>query len=425
MTSEQIRDALEEFCRKVHNSVIPCSYHKPMAISIGTTNFNQMAAEQQARLQPPPSPLPDLSKPGNLVVVDSFMPGMGLFGASPEPAHGAVVAQAARHQGFRGPIIAREAGGGADPRLISINAQLNEPGLSPERTRDLLKQQVRLTVVDSYRTYENHFRELEGAGLNGSAVNLSMGMSPAKMTQTMDDELEWSRNAPNNEFIKNRWPNTVRAFGLDEAKLGSDDPKVSGPERARLQKALAELNIEVMHQDPTVASARQSYDASISSLEARNNSVVVSAGNWGEAQSELKKTANGYGFEAPKNFGDNLFANRETTNVGATRWLRGSEGLSQKVASYSNGEEVDIYASGSVGLQDPQKMSDMGTSFAAPRVAVAMAELHKTHPGLSSSQVESLMKKKLTSQLPDYGGAPQLPVLDQQLTSEYLRTNVF
>lgn len=394
-----------------------------MAISIGTTNFNQTAAQQQARFQPPPPP--DLSKPGNLVVVDSFMPSVGMFGGPPEPAHGAVVVQAARHQGFRGPIIAREAGGGADPRLISINAELNQPGLSPERTRDLLKQQVRLTTVDSYRTYENHFNELERSGLNGSAVNLSMGMSPAKMTQIMDDELEWSRNSPNNEFIKNRWPNTVRAFGLDEAKLASSDPNVSGPERARLQKALAELNAEVMHQDPAVAGARQSYDNSIRRLEARNNSVVVSAGNWGEAQNELKKTAQGHGFEPPANFGDNLFANSETTNVGATRWFRGSEGLHQKVARYSNSEEVDIYASGSVGLQNPQKMSDLGTSFAAPRVAVAMAELHKTHPGMSSDQVESLMKKKLTSQLPDYGGAPQLPVLDQQLTSEYLRTNVF
>lgn len=41
---------------------------------------------------------------------------------------------------------------------------------------------------------------------------------------------------------------------------------------------------------------------------------------------------------------------------------------------------LKVDASASVGLQNPQKMSDLGTSFAAPRVAVAMAELTRLTP---------------------------------------------
>ena len=112
------------------------------------------------------------------------------------------------------------------------------------------------------------------------------------------------------------------------------------------------------------------------------------------------------------------------TSVGATE-TRVVEGRNETVraaySSVSGGQ--DIYADGKVRSADGQSALGSGTSFAAPKVAVAMARLHRDHPEMSSAQIENLMKTKLTGSFRD--GGLELPVLDRDNTLDFLGNSTY
>ena len=123
--------------------------------------------------------------------------------------------------------------------------------------------------------------------------------------------------------------------------------------------------------------ARETYVSAISELEGQRNSVVLAAGNEGEVLDFVRQWCQGGEPRLPENFEHNDFRHPILTVVGAT-----SDG---ERASYTSREpEIDSWADG-------QFENVKGTSFAAPRVAARLAEIHGQNPHFSSEQAEEML----------------------------------
>ncbi|MBX3170505.1 MAG: S8/S53 family peptidase [Candidatus Eremiobacteraeota bacterium] len=363
----------------------------------------------------------DLKKPGSLVVVDQFiapMPMMGIGGmtGSLETPHGHLVSESATHDGFSGNLIPSEISSKYGQEKFMIKQSLNEPGLPPEEFKKRLELSVALESVSLMDSMSERLEGLKEAGLHGSAVNLSYGISQAGILDRFysDASLAWAGWGPTSEFKKPLLENYARAFDLDASKLSHQDPKIAGPERRKLQQAIADQVSGTMETHPAVQESHQNYAKAVIELEKDHNSVVVSAANYGRVVEYLDQDA---GESAPKlrvssQFHDNVLATPETTVVGATD----GSGDQEKVAGYSsNFQEVDIYANGVAPKPSlPGQKNAQGTSFAAPKVAQAMAQLHELYPEKSSAEIEDMLKEQLSHQLLSYDGNVQRPVLNEQ-----------
>lgn len=369
---------------------------------------------------PPPQPIPDRARnqnlpklpqdppAGSLVLVDTFE---DTFQGA---AHGNTAAFAARQQGFRGPIYAESIGpDGVRGPTQSVNARsfLAMGPQDPAVTRQAVMDISRLTHRELLEDVTGDLNKIAKTGLHDSAVNVSYGTSPQRVAEDIYRQV---RQPFGGHFTQN----IFQAYGIDAEKFNSHDPKVSGPERARLQQALlqaAEAGVE----SADVKMAEVGYDQAVRGLKSRHNSVVVSAGNQQQVLDHLAADANGQRIQpGSPNSNHNILANSSVTTVGATRWFQNGK---ERLANYSNRDpEVDIYASGSVGSgADVNKMNSSGTSYSSPRVATALATLHLTHPGRSSSQMENLMRNRLTHQTEGQS------VLDYTRTEEFLRNQRF
>jgi hypothetical protein len=372
---------------------------------------------------PPPGKLGftqgDLSKPGSLVVVDKFiaMPVfMGMTPAMLEQPHGHLVSESARGEGFSGNLIPSEYMPKFAPAMAGINQAMNEPDLSAEEFKKRLDMCVGINTVNLLESMSERLEGLKEAGLHHSAVNLSYGASQAGElgNRYREVSMAWSGWGPVSEFKKPLLDNYARAFDLDSQKLMSSDPKISGPERGKLQQALADRVAEVMNNSPAIKESRSHYETAVKELEANHNSVVVSASNSGDL---LKQLAEDRAY-APTplrigpGFYENVLATPDTTVVGATA----GKGKEERVADYSSDyQEVDIYANGKAPMPVYQGDKDAeGTSFSSPKVAQVMSQLHELYPDKTSAEIEELLKSQLSHQLLSYDGHVERPVLNEQ-----------
>lgn len=361
----------------------------------------------------------DLKKPGSLVVVDQFiapMPMMGIGGMTGgmEAPHGHLVSESATGDGFSGNLIPSELSSKYGQEKFLIKQSLNEPGLPPEEFKKRLDASIAVESVSLMDSMSERLEGLKEAGLHGSAVNLSYGISQAGMLDRLyvDASMAWGSWGPTDDFKKPLLENYARAFDLDASKLSNQDPKIAGPERRKLQQAIADQVSSTMDHNPAVQESHQNYAKAVIDLEKDHNSVVVSASNYGRVVEYLDKDV---GESAPKlrlgpNFHDNVLATSETTVVGATE----GSGDQERVAGYSsNFQEVDIYANGVAPKPSlPGQKNAQGTSFAAPKVAQAMAQLHELYPEKTSAEIEDMLKEQLSHQLLSYDGNVQRPVLN-------------
>lgn len=366
----------------------------------------------RARAVVPLPQVPQQPPAGSLVMIDDFRD------TCQDAAHGNVGAYAARQQGYRGNIYAESIGSdavtGPDPS-IQAELWLSLGPQDPAATRQAVQDISRFRHKELLHDVTGDLNKVRDRGLHDSAVNVSYAISPQRVAQDLYQQVKTNTNpgSPRHQFSAN----ITRAYGIDPAKLDSQDPGVSGPERSRLQQALLDAAEAGLH-SPDVAQAQQSYDQAVHSVLSRNNSVVVSAGNQEQILEELAADAGGRRPRVAADSNHNVLANHEVTTVGATRWYQNG---SERLAAYSSRDpEVDIYASGSVGNgADPQRMKTAGTSFASPRVAATLATLHGTHQGATRSAMENLMRNRLTHQVSN------APVLDYQRTEEYMRSQTF
>ncbi|MFN8607073.1 MAG: S8/S53 family peptidase [Vulcanimicrobiota bacterium] len=388
----------------------------PPAVPPGFTPVNFIPKFEPGKLGFTPG---DLSQAGSLVVVDQFIQ-MPIFGIGAAPAmleqpHGHLVSESAKGDGYQGNLIPSEYMPKFAPAMHKIAQALNEPDVPADEFKKRLDLSIGINTVNLLETMSERLEGLKEAGLHHSAVNLSYGASQAGALENhyLEVRSAWSEWQPVQDFKKPLLENYARAFGLDSAKLMSQDPKQSGPERARLQQALADRVSEVMNHSPAIQEARQHYATAVQELEANHNSVVVSASNGGQL---LERLARDRGEDSPPlklgpKFFDNVLATPETTVVGATA----GQGQEERVAAYSSDyQEVDVYADGRAPLAAyPGEEPAQGTSFASPKVAGVMSSLHKLYPEKSSAEIEAMLKDELSHQLLSYDGRVERPVLNQ------------
>ena len=385
----------------------------------GINVFNPPVTFDRARATQPLPDVPENPPAGSLVMIDSFQD------TYQSADHGNIGAYAARQQGFRGNIYAEEIGPDQLTGPRQSNLALTWMGMQtqdPTRVRQAVSDYSRYCHSELLNDVAGDLDKVREKGLHDSAVNISYGNQPQRVADGLLDKVRSGMppGSPNYQLSQN----IISAYGLDASKLANPDPKISGPERTRLQEALL-ASAEAGARHPEVQSAQQNYDRAVAQIQGQHNSVVVSAGNQQQVLDRMAQEAGGHRPQAGPNSNHNVLANSQVVTVGATRWWHTAQGLRERPAAYSNRDpEVDVYASGSVGNgPDQQRMNVAGTSFSSPQVGAALATLHGTHPGSSSAQMRNLMQNRLTHSLQD--GQQSLPVLDFQRTEEYLRIQKF
>lgn len=374
------------------------------------------------------SPCRVSSQPGTMYVNDYFDPAnLAEAGDLAQNPHGIQVARAARQQSFQGRIE------GASQHTSPHHARMDQ-GLGQLRTQPLQQREARQAVQDIVGGRASGLLDAQGQYLDGltqrgarnSSANISMGTSKAAITRDMYAEasMAWmpGRQAmpPNMRAeVDQNLRNLATAYNLDTAKLTHPDPQVHRAERQRLQQRLLDHVGQTMDRDPTVAQEKRQWAESVSRFEAGNNSVVISAGNEGADLEQLQRGNGNRPLRAPADASTNILENSQVTSVGATRWFNTANGPQERRANYSSDSQgVDIYAAGSLDANGGSRADMHGTSFASPRVAAMMAELHRRHPNASSSEIEAMMKEQYTHQLSS--GGQTLPVLDFQRSSQFL-----
>ena len=353
-----------------------------------------------------------LQTEGSLIIVDRFSPSPTPFGGSAlEVPHGALVQQSAMDTGFRGNLVTSPSDVSFTPqplerRKYELLMALAEPGLSPQQTRELLAEQAEVGHRTLLHKNTERLEGLTEAGVRHSAVNFSQGASKASAVES----------AFNSAISGRESENITRAMGVDPDKIFHKDPKVSVPERLRLQQGLTDLISKRIDESTSLKESRAKYQRAVQNFEKNHNSVVVSAGNEGGVADQFAEIAEGQRIRLPVGWQSNVLVTPEVTSVGA---LKG-----QQVSSYSNRDpEVDLYADGDVAQQGQQQPAE-GTSFAAPRVAAGMAALHRQYPQLSSAQVEAKLKSQLGHNIAGPDGSP-VTSLNMEKTRAYLQSQVF
>lgn len=374
-----------------------------------------------------PPPPPAKAGPGSLIIQDTFTPTIMGGGDIFNPPtfispHGYDVVGSARQEGFQGQVVPRDRSAALSlpSAEAPITKRLGTEDLTKEEALGAITSKIRLDA-SSFLDEQSAFLENETKqGVKNSAANLSLGKSKASTSAEHYTDAIESLYGPQGEagmliaeaggVGPKTFDNYAKAFGIDADKIKNKDESISGPERQKLQQAIVDHVSGTYDSDPGIKKSSARWDKAVSGFEAGNNSVVIAAGNEGDVAEQFASGNNGRKIKAPADFEKNLLENEAVTSVGATQKSGTSQEGRAEWSSVSGG--VDVYANGtaSEGVE--------GTSFAAPRVAATMAQLHKDNPKMTSSQIENLMRNSLTKNLNTGGG--QIQVLDHSKTHKYL-----
>ena len=390
--------------------------------------------QQQEQLRQEQESIAKKPEPGSLIIQDGFRPSPELTAeerakTGTKSPHGDIVAHSATYDGFQGPVVERQLSGSPGYNVKGHElGRLQSGKLDQNQALSAIRGVIEGGAAGVLQQQSVMLDHSTAQGAKNTVTNISQGTSKGRMTEELyflPDKMLGGGSAQDKAKAKATMrSNYATAFGLDENKLYSADPKINGPERQKLQQSLADLSSDVIDNSPRIAGAKKQFEASVQRYEAGNNSVVISAGNEGDAKSDLRKSNNGLSINTPADFDANVLQNDQVTSVGATRWFNNDGKLTEKRAGYSSESGgADIYASGSVDFNGNQQSQTQGTSYAAPRVAATMAQLHKDYPDMSSSQIESLMKQSLTHDLNTSSGS--VKVLDYGKSFEYLKNGTF
>jgi len=273
---------------------------------------------------------------------------------------------------------------------------------------------------DTLEDATSELKRLKKDGVHDSAVNFSMGMSKASVADAYFKKmsLAWDSNDFKGTAEEKRKAedealalvdNFARMHGTTAdhvieqmAVPKSDGAKSDGAKRygALMKQTLAKEVDQALQGDTVVAGAKKNYDQAVVDFEKDHNSVVVAAENSGEIRMRKGEQIEG--------LYDNVLSNASTTTVGATN----AQGTA--VESYSNpSKNVSVYARG----QSPI-WSNPGTSFAAPRVAAAMAKAHQLNQKMESEEVERQVLSDWTSAGPGGRGVQLDSVKDKSYFSQ-------
>lgn len=329
------------------------------------------------------------TRPGSVIVLDNGFECNDTF----REGHGSLVNRTVRESGFQGPIARNEVQFRGNASTL-----LDKKPLTPDQARQAMRQDAANLVTGSLNGYADSLNAQSKAGARNSVMNISGGLNKADVVRALINRMFTNQQSLDN---------ATRAFGVDQAKLRSPDPKVSGPEMLKLQQGLVDTTNQGLDNNAQVRQAQNGYNTAVKRFESQRNSVVVAVGNTGAAVLHP-------GVKLPQDFQRSYNVNDDVTAVGASMRGIGRSGFSAEERGNI------VYAEGMAptnNLAPGQTSPSLGTSFAAPRISGVMAELHRRHPNLSSSQVENLMRNQLTDQR---GGYTEL---DPNKARQFYRTH--
>ncbi len=357
------------------------------------------------------------AEPGTLFIDDQFTVADTANLADPDlTGHGYNVADAARDQGFEGPIVGSNS-------LPAMNHVANTQGAIQALETAGQDQQAALQSLDLFTTSmagglleqkRNTLQALTCDGVTQSAVNFSQGQTPATVVDRLYGDMspvlsgQPSSDPAEAAAQQNLVDNLASAFAVDQQALNSADPAIQQEAQQQLMQGLVDRVSDTFANSPDLEFARGSYDMAVANFEAGNNSVVVSSGNQNYVAQDLTEEFGALNF--PSNFTSNVLDTSQSTAVGATY----GSGATLQEAGYSNPGEV--YANGTVTYPNTEVQ---GTSFASPRYAAVAAEMHGQNPSFSSAQVEAAIAGQMTHTLATQSGTSA--VLDPTSVASFLQ----
>lgn len=295
--------------------------------------------------------------PAKLVVLDHHQR------EGDQPCHGEDVALVARSQGFQGNLYPLDASWRPlvqSSRMREVAGQLWRAADSPAQLRESLVAEALASRVGLLNSVSDDLELFNQRGVENTVVNLSQGSCPASAFRHIFDS----------KFEEEPGSRYRQAFGLEGESEG---------ETHAILKDLLEL-VAATSQDLEFQAARNRYTDALETFLERRNSVVVAAGNEGRMVDNCLSLT-GRRLEVPASYFANDLAHPRVMVVGATE-------------SYSSEYPgVKVYAEG----RTVDKQGE-GTSFAAPRVAVVLAQLHADYPEESSQAIEERFKENFLRQ---------------------------
>lgn len=370
--------------------------------NIGQLNSGQITPFQK--------PNPTNTGAGSLYIRDSFTPSFGFSGGIPEVPHGVNVAGAAGQQAGVGAKLTPSVGD-EPAAIMNFNPEYRALGtkeMSPEQARAALTGDIEYRSTQFLDNQSDYLERLTASGAENSAANFSLGSSKASESFRVY-EMALGALGKGNKTLSD---NFIKAYGVDEAKIRSRDDGVQQAELSKLQQSIINHVSDTWDNSDKIGNSVDRWDGAVEKFEKGKNSVVISAGNEGDVEEFMEKVTGKHQLNVPSDFETNILENDLVTSVGAT------DGKGKRAEYSSESGGVDIYANGNYQAAAGAEPVE-GTSFASPRVGVVMAELHKLNPDMTSAQVETLMRNKLSQPLAQ--GNSAAPVLRSDASLSFLR----
>jgi hypothetical protein len=341
--------------------------------------------------------------PGTLIISDTFQPRQD--GGMP---HGHLVARAARDKGFGGLLHADQVGRPGASYKAALDALLRLETDAPKSREEIINSISAFTVGNTVGLLDRNSRGAQLAtesGAKNTVLNISQGTSKATAVRLLYEQAQDAWNPGSSPYQKrgglNLLNNYAKAYDLDLEKLKNPKPEIAEPERNKLHQKLIHHVHHDFENSSAIAQSKKRWASSAKNFEARNNSLVIAAGNDALERAPMTEF-NGETVSTPPDYDRNILETPEITSVGATSRNEGRI----SVADYSSGgAKKSIYAHGGVDWNRDGEEDASGTSLAAPRVAQAMATLHQMNPKLTSSQVEALLHSRMTREHTTDSGA--------------------
>ena len=322
---------------------------------------------------------PSQGRRGVLILIDSFEKstshGYLVEGAAQTmgPSDGGLYCHVSQHQQVDGrPSM---------PHLVAMSrlqAQLAGAPINGAEARQHLEDFVVEAAAGNLQLVTSLLKEVEAKGFQNSVVNLSQGLDALTLLHLTNYPMSpKSRLEPQQQ-------QTYRANLQKAVASNTEDP-------TELDRQLLKTISRLLQNSPDMDKSRQEWREQVRRFESAHNSVVVAAGNSGQAMKALSRA----GFDLSGSEDHNLLSVEEATTVGAS--TGDSSGALSLSASSSFGPEVDVVADGHYA-------GTFGTSFASPKVANLMRLGHVLQPELSSAEVEDWLKSNLagTGQIGDH-----------------------
>ena len=360
------------------------------SMQIGQNQTSRSPVENKGRQRPQKAE----KKQGALIIIDSFH-------SSTE--HGKMVEATALAMGPTGAIHRynhlQEQEGKATSPIHSAFLKMAEPMTGSLLPAAEAKKQFEQFLNDSVSGLLDHttsiLQQVTRDGFEDSVANLSQGMSVIEYLvaskQPLGDKSLGEREKLN--YINNLYSAVV--------PQGVDQP---GP--AEFDNLLLQKIKSVLKESPRIQESKNRWREQVQEFESGNNSLVIAAGNAGEIMSTLLKGS----FDTDGSEDENVLSTPEATMVAATATTEDGRIFLAGPSSY--GPEVDFIASGFHG-------EHFGSSFAGPKVAVAMLALHVSNPGSDSESIEKATGDVLGQkvEIRDH----EVIILNEPLTSKALQ----